>query len=270
MTVAVCPACDIAPLALEVARTPSAVQLSVPGLRCAACIATIETHLNQRADVTSARVNLSQKRVHIETEQSADQMAQVLRTLGFEAYPLDTAALAAQVDQTGRALITRLGVAGFAMMNVMLLSVAVWSGAEGATRDLFHLISAAIALPTVLYAAQPFFANAWRALKVWRLNMDVPISLAILLAGAMSLYEALQGGAHAYFDAALSLTFFLLIGRYLEHRTRSAARSAAKELAALETHPVHRRAQAGGHQNPVANAQGKDGHALGPLIGLPL
>ena len=130
----------------------------------------------------------------------------------------------------------RLGVAGFAMMNVMLLSVAVWSGAEGATRDLFHLISAAIALPAVLYAAQPFFRNAASVLRLGRLNMDVPISLAILLAGAMSLYEALHGGTHAYFDAALSLTFFLLIGRYLEHRTRSAARSAANELAALEEH----------------------------------
>ena len=119
-------------------------------------------------------------------------------------------------------------------MNVMLLSVAVWSGAEGATRDLFHLISAAIALPVVGYSGQPFFQSALQALRARRLNMDVPISLAILLATGMSTYESLAGGHHAYFDAALSLTFFLLIGRYLDHRSRSNARSAAKELAALE------------------------------------
>jgi Cu2+-exporting ATPase len=134
----------------------------------------------------------------------------------------------------------RVGVAGFAMMNVMLLSVAVWSGASDATRDLFHLISAMIALPVVAYSGQPFFQNAWSALRVKRLNMDVPISLAILLAAGMSLFETLNGGVHAYFDAALSLTFFLLIGRYMDHQTRSAARSAAKELTALEVQTAER------------------------------
>jgi len=127
------------------------------------------------------------------------------------------------------------------MMNVMLLSVAVWSGATDATRDLFHLISAAIALPAVLFSARPFFETAWTALRVGRLNMDVPISLAIILAAGMSLVEALNAGAHAYFDAALSLTFFLLIGRYLEHRTKSAARSAAAELTALEVQRADRK-----------------------------
>jgi len=130
--------------------------------------------------------------------------------------------------------LMRLGVAGFAMMNVMLLSVAVWSGASDATRDLFHWISAAIALPTILFAARPFYVNAWRALRVARLNMDVPITLAIVLASGMSLFEIANSGAHAYFDAALSLTFFLLAGRYLDQRTRTIARSAATELAALE------------------------------------
>jgi Cu2+-exporting ATPase len=128
----------------------------------------------------------------------------------------------------------RLAVAGFAMMNVMLLSVAIWSGAADATRDMFHWVSAMIALPTIAFSAQPFFRHAWTALAARRLNMDVPISLAILLASAMSLYETMMHGDHAYFDAALSLTFFLLAGRYLDHRTRAIARSAAEELAALE------------------------------------
>ncbi|MGJ8625147.1 MAG: copper-translocating P-type ATPase, partial [Yoonia sp.] len=154
----------------------------------------------------------------------------------YDAQPLDGTTLSAdQSDRAGRDLLMRLGVAGFAMMNVMLLSVAVWSGASDATRDLFHWISAAIALPTIIFAAQPFYTNAWRALRVARLNMDVPISLAIVLAAGMSLFEVAHSGEHAYFDAALSLTFFLLAGRYLDQRTRTVARSAATELAALET-----------------------------------
>ncbi len=248
---AACPACAVLPVEAPLAEEKNAVQLSVPGIRCAACISAIEDRLNGLAAVESARVNLGQRRVSIVTEQPVSELVGVLKSIGYDAFPLNSRALEGDADPVGRDLLMRLGVAGFAMMNVMLLSVAVWSGAEGSTRDLFHLISATIALPTVLFSAQPFFRNAWVALRSWRLNMDVPISLAILLAAAMSLYETLNGGEHAYFDAALSLTFFLLIGRYLEHHTRSTARSAAKELAALEVHTAERKTGTGFQTVPV-------------------
>ncbi|MCY4336042.1 MAG: heavy metal translocating P-type ATPase [Litoreibacter sp.] len=252
---AACPACVAGPTQLDLTELPDAVQLSVPSMRCAACISTVENHLTGLRGVADARVNLSQKRVRVVTDRPASELAAALKDVGFEAYPLDANALSGEKDRTGHDLLMRLGVAGFAMMNVMLLSVAVWSGAEGATRDLFHLISATIALPVVLYSAQPFFKHAMQALRVGRLNMDVPISLAILLAGAMSLYESFNGGEHAYFDAALSLTFFLLIGRYLEHHTRSTARSAAKELAALETHTVSLKTPRGVETVPLTKVQ---------------
>ena len=230
-----CPACVGLPASEYISVRP-ALKFSLPTIHCAACISKIEHGLSQLKGVSKVRVNLSLKRVSIMGPVEPDTALTALQNLGFEAYPLDIEALAAAQDSVGRGLVIRLAVAGFAMMNVMLLSVAVWSGAENATRELFHLISAMIALPAVAYAGQPFFTNAMSALNVKRLNMDVPISLAILLAAGMSLYEVLNGGAHAYFDAALSLTFFLLIGRYLDHQTRSSARSAAKELAALEVH----------------------------------
>lgn len=177
---------------------------------------------------------------------TAEALVGVLEGIGFEAHELDAAALqATQTDKAGRELLMRLAVAGFASMNVMLLSVAVWSGAEAATRDLFHWISAAIALPAIAFAGQPFFRNAWSALSVGRLNMDVPISLAILLALATSLWETSLSGEHAYFDAALTLTFFLLAGRYLDHRTRAVARSAAEELTALEVPRAWRKTDGG-------------------------
>ena len=237
-TASACPGCAAAPLAQKtaLAAQPANIILSVPTIHCAACIGTIERGLNALPDVTSARVNLSLKRVSITAPKvDAGAMVAKLAALGFDAHPLDADALGISDDKTGRDLLLRLSIAGFAMMNVMLLSVAVWSGASGATRDLFHLISAAISVPTIVYAAQPFFRSAWSAFRAKALNMDVPISLAIILATGLSLFETLEGGAHAYFDAALSLTFFLLIGRYLDHSTRAAAKSAAKELAALET-----------------------------------
>lgn len=237
----VCPACDAAPLAAETAGAGTAdVILSVPTAHCAACIGRIERALQSRPGVHFARVNLSLKRVGIGGTLNEDDAIAVLAAEGYPAYPLSDDILSRDTDPTGRDMLWRLGLAGFAMMNVMLLSVAVWSGASDATRDLFHLISALIAAPVVVYSGQPFFKGAWSALQVGRLNMDVPISLAILLAVIMSLFETLNGGEHAYFDAAVSLTFFLLIGRYLDHRTRASARSAAKELSALENYRAQR------------------------------
>ncbi|MEO0919491.1 MAG: heavy metal translocating P-type ATPase [Pseudomonadota bacterium] len=229
---AACSACAVAPAAMEIADITTSVQLSVPSIRCAACIGAIEDHFRHLQGVREARVNATKKRVYIKSDLPEDKLVSALGDIGYKAYPLDQAALSTDEDPVGRDLILRMGVSGFAMMNVMLLSVAVWSGATDATRDLFHLISAVIALPAVLFAARPFFVHAMEALRVGRLNMDVPISLAIILAAGMSLYESLNSGAHAYFDAALSLTFFLLIGRYQGHRTKSAAHSAAAELAA--------------------------------------
>ncbi len=240
---AACPGCAAAPTAIEhdkVHAAPALV-LSIPTIHCAACIGKVERKLNAMPEVEDARVNLSLKQVSVHgNDLDSDTIVSALKSVGYDAYPLDLAYLETRQDSVGRNLLVRLAVAGFAMMNVMLFSVAIWSGATETTRDLFHLISATISLPAVLYCGQPFFSSAWTALRVRGLNMDVPISLAILLATGMSLYEVMNGGKHAYFDAALSLTFFLLIGRYLDHHTRSSVRSAAKQLAALEVHTAQR------------------------------
>ncbi len=235
---AVCPGCVAAPSeAVEAAPTEARLAISLPTIHCQACISAVERGLNAVPGVRDARVNLTLKRALIEAEPGlrAADLIPVCEGLGYEAHELDLAALSAtETDRAGRDLLLRLAVAGFASMNVMLLSISVWSGASDATRDMFHWISAAITFPAVIYAGQPFYRNAWAALRAGRLNMDVPIVLALVLAMVTSLWETSLSGEHAYFDAALTLTFFLLAGRYLDHRTRAAARSAAEELAALE------------------------------------
>ncbi|MEM9127211.1 MAG: heavy metal translocating P-type ATPase [Pseudomonadota bacterium] len=235
---AACPGCLATPADhVQPADDGMQIALSLPGIHCSACIAAVERALNAHPGVLDARVNLTLKRAMIKAAPQirAADLIPVMNDAGFEAHELDPAALSAtRADKAGRDLLMRLAVAGFASMNVMLLSVSVWSGASDATRDMFHWISAAIALPAIAFSAQPFFANAWSALRVRRLNMDVPIVLAILLALVTSLWETALSGEHAYFDAALALTFFLLAGRYLDYRTRAAARSAAEELTALE------------------------------------
>ena len=239
--ISACPACVVVPAAERIAalraERAGRIVLSLPNAGGAQSISLVEAALQALPGVHSARVNLTLKRVSVEAEGTvtAAQLIAVLEGQGQEAHELDPGLLSAtETDRQGRELLMRLGVAFFSMMNVMLLSVAVWSGAEDATRDLFHWISGAIALPTVIFAGQPFFKSAWASLRQGKLGMDVPISLALILASSISVYETAMSGHHAYFDAAVMLAFFLLLGRYLDHRTRAIARSAAEELAALE------------------------------------
>ncbi|MBO6540236.1 MAG: cadmium-translocating P-type ATPase [Rhizobiaceae bacterium] len=206
--------------------------LSVPTVHCGACIHTIEKALGRLDGVESARVNLSSKRVAIKwRDGKVPPFAATLEAAGYASHLYSP-------GENGRdavlaELIRAVAVAGFAAGNIMLLSVSVWSGADGATRDLFHWISALIALPALAYAGRVFFRSAWSALRHGRMNMDVPIAIGVSLAYALSFYETLNHGQHAYFDAAVTLLFFLLIGRTLDHVMRERARSAVAGLAKL-------------------------------------
>jgi Cu2+-exporting ATPase len=203
---------------------------AVPSMHCAGCMSKIERGLAALPGVASARVNLSARMVSVEHNASLDahDLEHALASLGYEAQE--------RRDEFGprlsaaRPLLAPLAVAGFATMNVMLLSVSVWSGAEGSTRELFHWISAGIGIPAIAFAGQPFFKSAWKAIRHGHTNMDVPISLGVLIATALSFYESARGGEHAWFDGALMLLTFLLIGRVLDAMMRDRARSGVDAL----------------------------------------
>lgn len=201
-------------------------RFTVPGMKCAGCIGKIERELPKVAGIAAARANFSAKRVAISHDPAVgeDALTAALLGLGFEAQPVADNPMGVEVAERKR-LNRALGVAGFGMMNVMLLSVSVWSGADGATRELFHWLSALIALPVIAYSGRPFFASAWMALSHKRTNMDVPISIGVILATCLSLYETITGGAHAYFDSAVMLLFFLLAGRALDAEMRTRTRA---------------------------------------------
>jgi Cu2+-exporting ATPase len=206
--------------------------LSVPGIHCGGCIHRIEAALGALPGVESARVNLSSKRAAIRwTSDKPPPLIETLQNIGYEAHLYD--AKADGKDTALAELIRALAVAGFAASNIMLLSVSIWSGADPATRDLFHWLSALIALPALAYSGRVFFRSAWNVLRHGHTNMDVPISIGVCLAFGLSFYETFHHGSHAYFDASISLLFFLLIGRTLDHLMRERARTAVKGLARL-------------------------------------
>ena len=223
------------------------MNLAVEGIACGACIGRIESAVKRLPGVTEARLNFTNRRLHVDWTDGALSPAQILRTLeeaGYHGYPF--APLRAEQEDAAetRRLTRALAVAGFAAMNIMLLSVSVWAGNASditpETRDFFHWASALIALPAAAYSGRPFFASAWRALRSGALNMDVPISLGVILALGMSVVETANHAKDAYYDSAIMLLFFLLVGRALDHAMRRKTRAVAGNLAALKAETAHR------------------------------
>ncbi len=214
----------------------------VDGMHCPSCVAIIEGALKKNAAITTARLNLSTKRLRIVWRglaQQGDEWIALINAMGYRAMPFDPTTAETAEKKEEKFLLHCLAVAGFASGNLMLFSVPLWSSdmveMGQATRTLFHWVQAAIAIPATYYCGLPFYASAWKALRSGHTNMDVPISVAVILALLMSLFETVNHGAHSYFDSVVMLLFFLLIGRYLEARARGRARSAAQDLLQMMT-----------------------------------
>ena len=223
------------------------MELAIDGIACGACIARVEGAVKQVPGVTEARLNFTNRRLHVAWADGAVKPAEILQALeasGYHGHPFMPLFAEQEEALKARRLMRGLAVAGFATMNIMLLSVSVWSGnvtdITPETRDFFHWASALIALPAAAYAGRPFFASAWRALRSRAVNMGVPISLGVILALTMSLVETANHAEHAYFDSALMLLFFLLVGRTLDHAMRRKTRAVAGNLAALKADTAHR------------------------------
>lgn len=239
------PVIDYAPHAKSEPDGTQALHLMVDGLQCAACVWLIETALARQTGITHARLNMTTRRLTVRwtpAQTDANAVVGTVARLGYRVVPFDPERLGDEQKKAEARLLRAMAVAGFAMGNVMLLSVSVWAGhSQGmgaATRDLMHWISALICMPAIAYSLRPFAYSAFAALRSGRTNMDVPITIGVLLATGMSLFETINSGQHAYFDGAVMLLFFLLIGRYLDQRARGRARSAAEQLLGLRASAV--------------------------------
>ena len=243
--------------ARDVQPETKATTLAVENMVCGACMGKVERALAAVDGVSDVRANLSLKRVAVTFAwdvTSTQALVDALQAAGFKAAEL-ASDMAPETRLAEKALLRRVAIAGFAAANIMLLSVSVWSGGEGdmspAVQTMFSWLSAIIALPTVAYAGQPFFSSAFQALSARRLNMDVPISLGVLLATGMSLFQTTQGSEQVYFDAAVTLLFFLLLGRFLDTSMRTRAQGTAANLLGLRALTANV-LQADGSMTPMA------------------
>ncbi len=216
------------------------IHLLVEGIHCAACVWLIERGLKRESGVQFANVNLAAKRVHLRWDNSQNKLSNLIRAfskIGYSAVPYDPENAEGVIKKANRSMLFRLFFAGFAMMNLIWISIALYSGADkGEFRSFFHWMGFALATPTLVYAGYPFFRGAIGGLRAWRLTMDLPIAIGLSVTYAYSTYITVMPNVagEVYFDTVTNLIFVILIGRYLEGMFRHQALSATKRLMELQ------------------------------------
>lgn len=230
----------------------------VEGLHCPKCIREIESTLSDNDKINNARVNLSTQRLAVEWKDTSplsadrtDEVISALSKIGFNAFPFKSSDQMNKKDKIGNRLLFAMSIAAIASAMLMLLPYLL-SNTEIATvidSRLIPWLGAIIAIPCAAIAGLPFFRSAFASLKGRRLNMDVPISLAVILTCGMSVFQTFIGNVATYYDAAVMLLFFLLIGRYLEHKMRNKARSVAHDLMSFKVPTTTMVHQNGEHED---------------------
>lgn len=214
--------------------------LILEGITCAACIWLNEQHLSRLPGVTGVDINYATRRARVRWDERRVRLSDVLAAvaaIGYRAHPYDAARNEALAKKEQRDALWRVFVAGFGMMQVMMYAIPVYMAADGdMTADvelLMRWASLILTLPVVLYSSAPFFRNAWRDLRFFRVGMDVPVALGVGAAFVASVWATITASGEVYFDSVTMFVFFLLGGRYFEMRARQRAVGVTEALAKL-------------------------------------
>lgn len=216
------------------------ISLMVQGLHCAACVWLIENILKKQKNVLTTRINLSKKTLFLRWKgdvSDGENLTHLINQLGYKLLPFDQKIINNAEKKYSDSILRALAVAGFGAGNVMLISLSLWfsdmSQMGENMRNLLYFFSALIALPVIVFSSRPFFISAYNSVKRGYPNMDLAISIAISLISIVSLIQTFEGANHIYFDSAVMLIFFLLIGRYLDLKARKKAFRIATEFTLL-------------------------------------
>lgn len=219
---------DIAKKLLEFEDEETAVvNFYIPSIHCSSCIWVLENLHKLNKGVQTTLVNFPKKEVRItfkKNEISLQQVAELITSIGYEPY-ISLESADADATKVDRKLIYQVAVAGFAFGNIMMLSFPEYFQVDefwlNRFKPFFRGIMLAMAIPAVVYSGQDYLISAYKGLKHGILNIDVPISLGILVLFFRSSYEVLTGMGQGYFDSLTGLIFFLLLGKIFQQKTYS-------------------------------------------------
>ncbi|WLG14578.1 heavy metal translocating P-type ATPase [Psychrobacter cibarius] len=219
----------------------SVAELSVNNLRCAACTWLIESRLDELEGISKCQVNLTNQRMRViwnEDKLPISRILAVINEIGYEAKPYRQDTHEAMLARHNNQMLIRLGIAALGSMQAMMYAVAIYFGEYSDMlifqRDFLRWVSLFVSTPVFFYAGIPFFTSAWSAIRARQVNMDVPVSIALIVTFFASLYATITGQGETYYDSVSMFIFFLLAGRYIEHNARLKAATMANDLVVVE------------------------------------
>lgn len=219
----------------------SVAELSVNNLRCAACTWLIESRLDELDGISQCQVNLTNQRMRViwdEDKLPISRILGIINEIGYEAKPYRQDTHEAMLARHNSQMLLRLGIAALGSMQAMMYAVAIYFGEYSDMlifqRDFLRWVSLFVSTPVFFYAGVPFFTSAWSAIRARQVNMDVPVSIALVVTFFASLYATITGQGETYFDSVSMFIFFLLAGRYIEHNARLKAATMANDLVVVE------------------------------------
>ena len=221
----------------------SEATLLVEGIHCAACVWLIEHGLADLNGLLKADVNMAHHRLQLRWNRDELKLSAVLKRLaqlGYKAVPYNSEAAEGAAAKQHKSLLYRMAFAGFGVMNIMWISIALFAGASSASgidpdhKQFFHWISLLIATPVLAYSGWPIIRSGIRGLMHGQLGMDLPVAIGALATYSYSVWITLRGSGEIYFDTVVTFLFIILVGRYLEGISRRNATSATNRLMELQ------------------------------------
>ena len=198
----------------------------LPSIHCASCIWLLEHMYKLDQGVHHSSVVFLKKEVTIQFDESVTNLRKLASLLDSLGYPPEInlgdvdGAKHGSIDHS---LYYKIGVAGFAFGNIMLLSFPEYLGLEKEHEawffNVFGYLNLILALPVLLYSARDYFVSAWNGIRHGHLNIDVPLVLGMVMLFGRSAWEILSGQGAGYMDSFAGLIFFLLTGKWFQHKT---------------------------------------------------
>lgn len=196
---------------------PERINFYIEGIHCGACLWLIEKISNYSSNIQSVALDMSTNVATVEFNEKKvfSSFPALVKRFGYKAYPikLDEEAQELKKKESRKSLI-RISVAAVCAGNIMLLSAAIYSGAEGIFEEQFGLLNLLLSLPVVTYCAWPFYKSVLSSIRAKRVTVDIPIVLVILVGILLSSYNFLNGNDQVYFDSVTAFVFLLLASRY--------------------------------------------------------
>ncbi len=199
------------------------IHLIIEGIHCAACVWLNEKVLHKQEGILEATINYSNNKAKVVWDPQTiklSQIIEIIRSIGYNAYPYDPVLQEERANQTKRDYYSRILMAVFGSMNIMWIAIAQYAGyftgIEQRFKDILNVAEFILATPVLFYSGWIFFRGAYYGIKNRHVNMDLLVASGALLAYLYSIYAMVTRTGETYFESVVMIITFVLVGKYLE------------------------------------------------------